>query len=201
MNRSGTTKMGAAVVGLVCLLFVETAFATVGGPRSVEVLGYDAGDAKLYWLVSEGGEGGELPRLYFLSGKTGKVTAVSSWYKGEDGGESTFYERLAALRKRLKPSQGDWTKLKWATSIVKRDDRDVEELPTATYDLQFSLSLADASASKKVRSYYDPAVRPVDLWVLPSGHAAVVIRYRGIWMEGGYDVDEVMVLPPGGSAK
>ncbi len=90
---------------LTCLS--SAAFATVGGPDRLEVLGYEPADGKLYYLVHLGGELDEPPQLYFLAltgEDPGRPHSVRSWYTGNsDRIEAAFPARLARLTARVKP--------------------------------------------------------------------------------------------------
>ncbi len=97
------------VVGLGLFLFTARGEATTGGPTTVAILGFDASDDKLFFMVEYDDASGRLPQVFFMPTKgarIGRSVAVRSYYR--DGyhtsdGESYFTERLDHLKKRLVP--------------------------------------------------------------------------------------------------
>lgn len=85
----------------------STAGATVGGPSTIEVLGFDPGDAKVYVLEHHHDESGDLPQLSFwalMGAPAGGRVRVRSWYAGDAAAaDASFPQRLATLRARLQP--------------------------------------------------------------------------------------------------
>lgn len=179
---------------LVLLFFIpSTVSATTGGETLIEVLGWDKKDKKFFYLKHFGGEGGDVPQLYFVN-ESGKSTRVASWYKDQDGGEAKFEARLQKLRKRLTPLTGDWTKLKWKVSVGKKVQKVIQDIPVRAYMLNATFGYQNLFSKISVTAFYDIAFRPVGVFVISDEMVVVVVRYKGIGFEGGYDVDEVLVL-------
>ncbi|MDY0061970.1 MAG: hypothetical protein RBU45_19310 [Myxococcota bacterium] len=84
--------------------------ATFGGPSTIEVLGYEPLDARVYLLETQQGEAGTLPQLLYLpllGPEPHRPVRVRSWTSGEStAAEAAFPERLARLRARLQPLPG-----------------------------------------------------------------------------------------------
>ena len=88
-------------------LLPTVGMATVGGPSSIEVLGYDETDAKVYVLEQRHDESGDLPTLMFFAIRGPDArhpVRVRSEYAGESNAvEAAFPERLRTLKARLAP--------------------------------------------------------------------------------------------------
>jgi hypothetical protein len=93
------------VVAAALLLAARTAAATTGGPTFVEVLGFDAPDAKIYIVTRFHDESGRLPEVHFVhtaGPKRGRATRVESIRKGLTETEFDVLEqRIATLGARL----------------------------------------------------------------------------------------------------
>jgi hypothetical protein len=99
----------ALFVLLCCTALPSVVHATTGGPSTTELLGYDAHDAKIYYLIYPGGEVDDLPALHFVrleGASIGKPVFVKSYYPDgmmyeSDEMAEAFEQRIQRLRKRL----------------------------------------------------------------------------------------------------
>lgn len=69
---------------LAALVVPVVAWATVGGPSTMALLGHAPGDRKVFVLESFHDEGERLPQLYFIrldGAQRGKLVPVRSYYR------------------------------------------------------------------------------------------------------------------------
>jgi hypothetical protein len=103
--RNGSLGALQLVLMSLALQLVATrAFATVGEPVTVELVGYDVRDQKIYYLTHIY----ELPRLSFIriaGPNAGRVVIARSYYAKPyrpDGQDPAFFPKVKRLRRRLK---------------------------------------------------------------------------------------------------
>ena len=104
---------GIAMLFLANIAVINTASATVGGGQSLDVLGYDAKDQKVYLLRHYEDERGRLPQLYYYSLKASQPTQlieVKSIYLDPKTQkydyylrEKQVYQSIHQIKKRLIP--------------------------------------------------------------------------------------------------
>jgi hypothetical protein len=175
------------------------ASATTGGPQTVEILGYEPVDEKVFMLRHFHDEGGALPQLeyMFVEGPhAGQVIQVRSWYRGPDSMDATkLNERLAALRARLKALP----KLRALPTLAAKHLRDITipatfpgDAPWIVGEMRVNASTPSHEGSKKIVLARGP-LEIVDRRELP-GAALVTIRYRGIFFETGYTTETTLLL-------
>lgn len=98
---------------LLALGIPVSAFATVGGPQNIEVLGYEVKDQKLYLLRHYLDGRGRLPQLYYYNFKSktpNQLIQVNSLYINPktkqidyDQDSRKFNQEIAKIKKRLIP--------------------------------------------------------------------------------------------------
>ncbi len=106
MRRALETLLAAIMLSL--LLTTDLAWGSVGGPSSLEVLGWDPVDRRVYVLEWLEDDSGDLPLLgYYLvdSDDPDRVIPVRGWARGEEwhARQVRFWARLDELRARLEP--------------------------------------------------------------------------------------------------
>jgi hypothetical protein len=193
----------AFVFGLlatVALVFSpREASATLGGPQTIEILGYEPDEKKVFLLRHFHDEGGALPKLeyMFVGGPhAGRVIQVRSWYRGPDSSdEQKLEKRLVALRARLKVLP----KLRAMPTLAAKHLRDVTiparfpgDAPWIVSEMRVDVSTASLGGSTKIVLARGP-LEIVDRRELP-GAALVTIRYRGIFFETGYATETTLLL-------
>jgi hypothetical protein len=185
----------ALILALCGLLFPDLAHATTGGPETLEILGYDPNDDKVFFKRDFHDEGDERPRVEYIAFKgkaAGKLVVVKSWKREE------FETRLEDLRKRLMPLEF----LPLADFLLeKRTLKKIQHLQPH-FDPRPGLLLSVVVKGKKqrgqrsVKSYANPK-NPVELVAvvrIPKRGSVALIRYIGIPYEFGYAVDMPVVL-------
>jgi len=191
------------VVAVVLGLFAGAAHATVGGKETVELLGYEPVDGKVYWLEHSGGESGDLPWLLYLDLKSDRPDVrhkVKSWYRGDDA-DDTFWDRLEELKKRLQTMPtlplgefvievharkvGDWYECE-----------DCGDLPVPHYQASVTVKrrVDGMRGAVEVEAYHSHKVRVLAAHQAQSGHVVVLLSYTGIPIEGGYEEQRVLLL-------
>lgn len=160
-RRSGLV---AAITCAALLTPRPAGHATVGGPRSLEVIGYAPVDAKVYLLQHDHGGSGDLPRvLYYTVAANGVVqpaaapTPVTSWYDGDvREAEAAFPERLEWLRERTVPLREASTRDVWLTSRHVDYHRCPSQQDAPSAD-DVAWAVAQARAASRAGSWYREA--------------------------------------------
>lgn len=184
-------------------------FATVGGPQTIEVLGYDAADQKVYILRHFHDGRGRLPQLsYYLlaSPQAQQRIDVTSLYihpqtqKIDVDQEPTrFNQALAQIQKRLQPLPKIPTR-SLQLNVIQRLQRSVASPMDPSSNLrqyQYCYQLQTAT----LRSAIDYAISyQLDLAISQSykipqhNKVLAVVKYQGIAIEGGYSVEDALIL-------
>lgn len=184
-------------------------FATVGGPESIEILGYEAKDQKVYLLRHFEDGRGRLPQLYYYQFKNNKypnkIIQVNSLYINPktqkidyDQNDTKFNQELNKIKKRLQPLQP--TKVKNHISYLHKE---IKQVPTwydpqqteaqTTYTYRIS-NPSFQSATQKAVAYHS-AVKVSQQFMIPKQNKMLVtVQYRGIPFETGYDIEDPVLL-------
>src|SRR5690554_549814 len=123
--EGGMTMNIKTALLLLPLSLPGLAFATVGGPQNIEVLGYEVKEQKLYIMRHYLDGRGRLPQLYyynFKSQKPNQLVQVNSLYINPktkkidyDQQPTRFNAELAKIKNRLNPL----TKLRTQQAQIK----------------------------------------------------------------------------------
>ena len=200
------------IATLSTLLFCSPAFATVGGPEHIEVLGFDHAEQKIYLLRHYHDQYGRLPQLYYyqLTGETPtKLIEVKSIYQKLKRQNQQQYENAVAkavdqIKQRLSPL--DELDTRQATIFVidqhvehgnlwqHTDPNDAFEVVRYTQDYQIRNTqfLSDLQTST---SYQNNQMKTVQLYSLTNNrYQLAVIEYLGIPFESGYNKQDAVLL-------
>lgn len=95
---------------LLALGIPVSAFATVGGPQNIEVLGYEVKDQKLYLLRHYLDGRGRLPQLYYYNFKSktpNQLIQVNSLYINPKPSRLTTIRTAVSLTRKLPKLKSD----------------------------------------------------------------------------------------------
>lgn len=207
---------------LVCAVSVALpAVATVGEPETATLLGYDPVDDKVYFERSDGPEDTSPPTLrYFVvqdppPGQTLIRAVVAESWRGD--GYDARRERLLRRLTPLEPTEADGLALEVelgplvacpgqlaisaeeaAAAVALAEAPGVITVGPADVAIcqstQVSLRVGDAVVEFPLETWGQVRVQRVDR-VPGSGRLVVTVRHRGVTFEGGYDRDEVVLMP------
>lgn len=183
--------------------------ATVGGGQNIEVLGYEAKEKKLYVLRHFEDGRGRLPQLYYyqLNSKTpDKLIEVKSLYINpkskaidydQDGIQ--FDKDLKKITQRLTPL------IKVDSNVVqikvfKNKVHQVpawhtlsEKIPQYTITYQIHMPLYESKIQEAIS--YNKQIKITQNYKIPNQNkTVVVVKYRGIPIETGYDIEDPVLL-------
>ena len=185
------------------------AFATVGGPQTIEVLGYDASDQKVYILRHFYDGRGRLPQLsYYLLGsqQPHKSIDVSSLYINPhtqqvdyDQDPQAFNQALAKIKSRLHPLP------KIPTTTLQLDILQIKQQrvnlgPDLAQNIQqyqycYQLKKGILVSPIQTATSYKTNIQVSQSYQLPQHNQVLaVVKYQGIPIEGGYDIEDAMIL-------
>lgn len=197
----------------VALLFTftlpATAFATVGGPQNIEVLGYEVKDQKLYVMRHYLDGRGRLPQLYYYNFKSktpNQLVQVNSLYINPktkridyDQNNQKFDQDIAKIRKRLiplAPIQNQKLQIKLLKTLkgsapAWHDPQ--EKVPKWTYHYQVKQGLLHSPVHKAVS--YKTGLNISQAYKVPRQNKILVtVKYLGIPFETGYTIEDPVLL-------
>lgn len=201
------------------------AVATVGEPETATLLGYDPVDDKVFFERTDGPEDTSPPTLrYFVvqdppPGQTPIRAVVAESWRGPD--YDGRRERLVRRLTPLEPTEADGLALEVelgplvacpgqiavsaeeaAAAVALAEAPGVVTVGPADVAIcqstRVSLRLGDAAVELPLETWGQVRVQRVDR-VPGSGRLVVTVRHRGVTFEGGYDRDEVVLMPEGSS--
>jgi hypothetical protein len=208
----------AILVCAVVLGAASPALATTGGPTELEVLGYDAGDHKIYFVETRFDESGVAPAVYFVhtaGARIGKVTRVMSITRGVDTADDPLAlvgRRVDRLRKRLAPLAGlatgahvDHTRAspqlattlalaRTAAGTVQVKDW-LDQTMRACDRVALQLTHGERSGRIELTDCFRGSTGVVTAYPIPDSSATfVVVTSRPILYELGYAVEQPLLL-------
>ncbi|WP_151803060.1 hypothetical protein [Acinetobacter guillouiae] len=186
-------------------------YATVGGGQTIEVLGYETEQQKLYLLRHYEDERGRLPQLYYyqLNSKTpDKLIEVQSLYINpkthqidydQDG--IPFEKDLNKIKKRLTPllvgniNTAKIQVVKSQTHYVPAWHDQSQKIPQ--YKTIYKVTTASLNSKNQQAVQYAKTIKITQNYVLPNQNKMlVIVKYFGIPEETGYDVEDAVLLLP-----
>ncbi len=201
---------------LIAALLPISSNATVGGGQSIEVLGYEAKEKKLYVLRDFEDGRGRLPQLYYyqLNSQTpDKLIEVKSLYINpktkkidydQDGVQ--FDKDLKKITKRLTPllsANSKTTKISILSTTQRKvpswydPDEKINE-----YKTSYQINSPNMQSQKHIATHYDPKLSISQSFMIPKQNKAlVVVKYYGIPFEMGYNIEDPVLLLPKNSSK
>ncbi len=195
---------GAAVAALVAMSGISR--ASLGGPSYVEMLGWKPKEAKVFFVVHDQDETGDLSGVFYLdlAGRDRNRAQRVSWSLDTTVARGwrvklEHYElklknlrsELARLRRRMAPTVPGWCEV-----------LEVDTLRNATGPWpRYRIRVADASALGNdrlmVTSYKEPSVRFIDHYEIPGRRERIeIVSFIGKPYEMGYEVQVPIVLRP-----
>lgn len=194
VTRSSMRQSLSFITGTSAVSSVDRTEGTGAGARSLEVVGHDAADGRVYLL--EHFHDGDVPQLHFIHTRgphAGKQVSVHAWYDGDVAEiESRFSDRLARLRKSLIPlaaaRAADW---RLTTRVIKRRALrlDPGDAPIRKYTLQLAVRPANDSvhggAIATVTAYLRPRASLDAVFRLGPRYLALA-SYTGVPLDIGH---------------
>lgn len=182
---------------------------TCAGSHSLDPLGYEPEEHRLYLLEHFEDESGDLPQLHFMHARghhIGRLVPVRHWYCGDaEEVEAAFEGRLAELRSRLLPLRPiPAEELVLTTRVVKRRALRLhpDSAPIRKYDLRLSVrplhseAISSLGGRTVVTAYLRPRARISEAFRVPGERLAVaIVSYVGIPFELGYEKDAALLVP------
>jgi len=187
---------------LLFLLPPSEGWPTTGGPTSIEVLGYDPVDRKVFFMAVDGSEAGTVPIVHYFSlasNSPTRVVQVRSWYEkiGPNDHEA-FEEQLERLRLRLsalKPLEQSAVSTKAEIQYI--DQFQVEEglRPVARYKVHFNLSYGSLRAELDATAYCSDRAELIGAFQVPEEpYVLAVLSYIGNPVEFCYETETAVLL-------
>jgi hypothetical protein len=184
-------------------------YATVGGPQTIEVLGYDSKDQKIYVMRHFEDGRGRLPQLYYYqlnSKKPAQLITVKSLYINPvtkridyDQDSTQFDQTIAKIKKRLiklTPIHNSNVSIQMLTTMngtaaAWYDPQ--ESIDKWTYQYIVKSPLYKSSIQTAVT--YKEGLKISKTYKVPKQpYILVTVRYLGIPFESGYSVEDPVLL-------
>ncbi len=205
-------KMMNAVFLTFSATFTSYAFATVGGPETIQFLGYETKEQKLYLLRHYQDESGRLPQLYYYQfDKTKtyqKLIEVKSIYINPktkkvdlEQDEQTFNKRLKVIQNRLEPLITGNT----ITAKIEILNTQTKQIPhgqdpkfkITQYKYQYRVANKVQSSQTQTAYAYKASLKISQGFIVPHQNKMVVaVQYLGLPNEVGYTKEDPVVLMP-----
>jgi hypothetical protein len=190
------------VVIAALLLTGRTAAATVGGPTIVELLGFDAPDAKIYVVTRFEDESGRPPEVHFIHAagpRLARVTRVESIESDlTDRDHDVLEERIVKLRKRLRPLARISDKIavtRATTRFVRVPDFAAGTGTRPCRMVGLALTVGELTNAVELRDCHPPSTGVVTAFAVPGGDAVlVIVSSRPDDFELGYPVQRPLLL-------
>ncbi|HTM22296.1 MAG TPA: hypothetical protein VL172_17370 [Kofleriaceae bacterium] len=179
------------------------------GPHTLDPLGYDHQERRIYLLEHYDDESADLPQLHVLhahGAHGGRMVPLASWGDGHPAQiEGGFESRLADLRASLADLR-PMPRARFAvtTRVVKRRALRLypDEMPIRKYTLRINVRALGArgvvsiGATTEVDAYLRPRARLVDVYRVPGERLALaVVSWVGIPFELGHDKQTALLVP------
>jgi len=194
---------------LLALGIPVSAFATVGGPQNIEVLGYEVKDQKLYLLRHYLDGRGRLPQLYYYNFKSktpNQLIQVNSLYINPqtkqidyDQNSRKFDQEIAKIKKRLVPlnpiqkSKPQLKVLKTTKGSAPAWHDPQEKVPKWTYQYQVKSGQYKSPVQQAVS--YKADLRLNQTYKVPKQNKILVtVKYLGLPSETGYHIEDPALL-------
>jgi len=179
------------------------------GPHTLDALGFDPEEHRLYLLEHFDDESGDLPQLHFMHTRghhMGRLVPLRSWYRGDPiDVEAQFENNLEQLMARLRPLRAlplDLMALR--TRVVKRRALRLfsDQPPIRKFELRLTVRprdmepISSLGGNTVVTAYLRPRAHLVEAFRIPGEHLAVaIVAYVGIPFEVGYEKHAALLVP------
>lgn len=192
------------------LLLISTgSYATVGGEQTIEFLGYEPREKKVYVLRHYHDGRGRLPQLYYYDFKDrdqNTLIEVESLYldpkTGQvnyDGNQVTFEKELQKIKRRLRtlypvnPKAFNINTLKTEETTIPSWYDEQNTVPE--YHHQYQVQDAKYQSSPQTSVSYTPELHIEQAFRIPQQDQIVVtVKYLGIPFETGYSIEDPILL-------
>lgn len=186
-----------------------SAFATVGGPQTIEVLGYDSKDQKIYVMRHFEDGRGRLPQLYYYqlnSKKPTQLITVKSLYINPvtkridyDQDSTQFDKEISKIKKRLvklTPMNNSNAQIQLITTMngtAKSWYDPNENIDKWSYQYRVKSSQYK-SAVQTAETYKEGLKISKTYKVAQQPYRLVTVKYLGIPFETGYNIEDPVLL-------
>ena len=187
-----------------------TAFATVGGPQTVEFLGYEAKAQKVYLLKHYQDGRGRLPQLYYYQFKNTpqpeKLIQVNSLYINPktqkidyDQDSRKFDQEILKIKKRLQPLQPIHQENIKIQIVYKTTSKEKSYFDPSTYipryTYRYQLKMNHHQSQMQQAVDYGQGLSISQAYKIPQQQKIVVaVKYLGIPFESGYSIEDAVLL-------
>ncbi len=181
----------------------QASYSTVGGPEEIDVLGFDPSSSAIYFSYNYYNEGDQLPDLLEYSTKNRSLTI---WrversdevnYSDAKDALENYFNRLKKTLKPLDPLKSNDVKV-LIEPIGRGEKKAAKDYSVPFWDYRVRIIRDNKEAnSKTFRVYHNKdGIKALNVFSTPDRLSSVaVIRYEGIWMETGYDMDHLLFAP------
>lgn len=194
-----------------CLSLSLPVFATVGGPQTIEVLGYEAKEQKVYLLKHYQDGRGRLPQLYYYHFKNSlnpnKLIQVDSLYIHPktkkidyDQDDTYFNQELKKIKNRLQPLPSSTSKFR-----ITVDKKSVQHVPTwydpkqkqPEFHYTYTVKNQNFKSQRQQATAYTTPLKISQQFIIPQQNKVLVtVQYLGIPFETGYTIEDPVLLLP-----
>lgn len=200
-------KILLSTIFLSC--FPLSAYATVGGPQHIEVLGLDRKAQKIYLMRHFEDGRGRLPQLYYyqLNGTNPtKLIQVDSLYINPktklidyDQNSTQFDIEIAKIQKRLLPLQPiHKSKAHIQLLSVKKGEAKAwydPEIPIDKWSYQYQVKSFCLKSKPQTADSYKEELNIAKVYKVPHNkNILVTVKYLGIPFETGYNIEDPVLL-------
>lgn len=190
-------------------LFSLSAYATVGGPQNIEVLGFDKKDQKIYVMRHFHDGRGRLPQLYYyqLNAKSPtQLITVKSLYINPKTKRIDYDQDSTAFDKEIKKIKNRLTRL---TPINNNNVRiqiitTINGTAKAWYDpsetidkwkYQYRVKNSTYKSTLQTAETYKEGLKVSQAYKVPQQpYLLSMVKYLGIPFETGYTVEDPILL-------
>ena len=191
------------------------AFATVGGPQNIEVLGLDQADQKVYLLRHYLDGRGRLPQLYYYQlnrtqpnskQPSAKLIEVKSLYINPktkridyDQNSQKFDREIAKIRKRLKPL----TPIRASSAKIQILSKKTAyvtswfdpEIKVPQFNYTYRIRYANLKSPIQQAVDYKTGLSISQCYQIPQQNKVLMtVKYLGIPFETGYSIEDPVLL-------
>lgn len=200
-----------AIIFSQCFI-TSTSFATTGGGQSIELLGYEHKEKKLFLFRHFEDASGRLPQLYYYQfNNTNKAPAlieVKSLYINPQTKQIDYYldhkqfdREIAKIQKRLTPL----IEVKDLAPAINITNQTAVQVPTwydehesqDQYNYRYQVKSNGFSSAVQQATAYRPELHIAQKFRIPKQNKILVtVEYFGIPIETGYNIEDPVLLIP-----
>lgn len=191
----------AVLFALLLVLVHSPAGATTGGPLLAKVLGWDAGNQRAYCQQMGWDEGLERECVYYFDLRSARPErpVVVPWSVGSHSDSDTlFAKRFGALQRRLRPLPPEFARAVPISATVVSDSAVSTPVFEGRRYIVDVVREVTGPVELRVATFHSGSdVRILREYRLPGfAERLAIVSFVGDTVEGGYEVQQVVVLGP-----